>query len=369
MFDDLDFTRMIGERIRAARTEAELSQEALSGQFGFKDRQTLSAIESGRRAVSAEELVRFGELLGRPLEFFTDPYLLVEKGEFSYRTTNRRETLEDFEATARQLLAANHRFRMLLDEPAAPVVGQLRGLSAQATPEQANSVGAQLARAWALGEVPAEKLGEMLESKLHVMVLYVDAPAGVSGAACRLKEGDAVLINRNEVPYRQNWTLAHEVFHLLTWDEMPPERIDPEQNGQDKPKAEKLADAFTAGLLMPPPEVRSAWAAASGELHQRILKCAAQFQVSGQAMFYRLKTLNALTPEQVEKVELPKLVRQKTSAGATRPLYGREFVVRLHAVLDRGLATVRLACQLLETDMDGLKALFEEHGLKVPFAL
>jgi Zn-dependent peptidase ImmA (M78 family)/transcriptional regulator with XRE-family HTH domain len=369
MSDALEFARMIGERIRAARTEADLSQETLSSQLGFNDRQTLSTIESGKRAVSAEELVRFAEVLKQPLDFFTDPYLLVEKGDFSYRTTSKADDLQVFEGTTRRLLAANHRFRMLLDEPVAPVVGQLREVTPQTTPDQANGVGYRLARAWTLGSTPAEKLGEMLESKLHVMVLYVDAPAGVSGAACRLKEGDAVLINRNEPGYRQNWTLGHETFHLLTWDAMPPEKIDREQaKDAEKPKVEKLADAFTAGLLMPLVDVHLAWEESSGEIHQRILKCADKFQVSGQAMFYRLKLLGALTTDEVAKVDLEKLARKKTGQ-ALRPLYSREFVRRLHDVLDRGLMTVLLACQLLETDMDGLKSLFREHGFGVPFDL
>lgn len=364
----LDFARLMGDRVRLARQEADLSQETLSTQLGFNDRQTLSAIESGKRAVSAEELVLLARVLKQPLDYFTDPYLLVEKGEFSYRTTSKSEELDKFEATARRLLSANHRFRLMLDEPPSPVVGQLRNITSQATPNHANVMGNQLAKAWVLGDKPAENLGAMLESKLHVMVLYVDAPEGISGAACRLTEGDAVLINRNEPAYRQNWTLAHETFHLLTWGIMPPDKIDREMKDTEKSKTEKLADAFTAGLLMPPEATRNAWMATSGEIHQRILKCAEKFQVSGQAMFYRLKTIGELAPEQVEKVELTKLARQKTG-DATRPRYSREFVRRLHAVLAKGLVTVRLVGELLELEPDELKPLFKEHGLGVPFDL
>ncbi len=371
MNDTATFAAMIGDRIALARSEAELSQVELAAKLGFNDRQTVSAMEGGVRAVSAEELVRLGEILGRPLEFFTDPHLLVEKGEFSYRTTAASAKLPQFEETARRLLEANHRFRHLLDEPASPLVGQLREVTAQTTPEMVCAFGHQLSRRWDLGDSPAKKLSSMIEAQLHVLVLHVDAPAGVSGAACRLREGDVVLLNRQEPAFRRNWTLAHELFHLLTWSELPPPRVDPElaETAAGKPKVEKQADAFAAGLLMPLTTTRTVWACTSGEVHQRILKCADHFQVSGQAAFYRLRTLGCLGREQSAKVDQAKLSRNRTEGGPTPPLYNAELVRRLHAVLERGMATVRYAADALDTDIEGLRELFAVYGLDVPFDL
>ena len=371
MSDPAALPRLIGERIALARTEAALSQDALASQLGFQDRQTVSAIESGQRAVTAEELVRLGTIFGRSLDFFTDAGLLVEKGEFSYRTAEVAEKLTGFEETARRVLASNHRFQVLLDEPASPVVGQLREIVKQSSPAEAANVGDQLARRWALGDCPAEKLGAMIEAQLHVLVLLVDAPHGLSGAACRLRSGDVILLNRTEPGYRRNWTLSHELFHLLTWEQMPPPRIDPEvaEATGGKPKAEKLADAFAAGLLMPVARTRAVWSQTHGELLPRILQCAEAFQVSGQAAFYRLKTLGCLTSAEVKQIELPKLARVKPAGGKAPPLYNAEFVRRLRTVLARGLATVRLAADALDTDVEGLRALFAEHGQDVPFDL
>ena len=64
----------IGTRINALREECKLSQDSLARLLGFKDRQTVSAIETGIRRVTADELVRAGEVLGAPLEYFTDPF-------------------------------------------------------------------------------------------------------------------------------------------------------------------------------------------------------------------------------------------------------------------------------------------------------
>ena len=76
---------LIGQRLRALREEKSLSQDDLARVFGFKDRQTVSAIETGERRVSADELLLAVEKLGASLDYFTDPFLLVGEGSFSWR--------------------------------------------------------------------------------------------------------------------------------------------------------------------------------------------------------------------------------------------------------------------------------------------
>ena len=49
--------QLIGKRIKALREKRGFTQEKLAEMFGFKDRQTVSAIETGARQVTAEELV------------------------------------------------------------------------------------------------------------------------------------------------------------------------------------------------------------------------------------------------------------------------------------------------------------------------
>ena len=88
------------------------------------------------------------------------------------------------------------------------------------------AAGERFAAEFKLGPIPAEKLPEVMERKLGILVLMVDAIDGVSGAACRLPDLDAVLINRHEVAGRRNFDLAHELFHVLTWDTMPPEYVE-----------------------------------------------------------------------------------------------------------------------------------------------
>ena len=64
---------LIGTRIKALRQVRGISQDELARALGFKDRQIVSAIETGVRRVAAEELLLAMEHLAVPLDCFTDP--------------------------------------------------------------------------------------------------------------------------------------------------------------------------------------------------------------------------------------------------------------------------------------------------------
>ena len=61
---------------------------------------------------------------------------------------------------------------------------------------------------------------------MGLLVLLVDMPKGISGVACQIPGADSILINRKDSEGRRNFDLAHELFHVLTWDALPPERVD-----------------------------------------------------------------------------------------------------------------------------------------------
>ena len=103
-------TTLIGIRLKALREELKLSQDDLARMFGFKDRQTVSAIETGERRLSAEELLLAVQKLGKPLDYFTDPFQLAGEGKFSWRQSNvSLAQLNSYERVAGRWIAA-HRF-------------------------------------------------------------------------------------------------------------------------------------------------------------------------------------------------------------------------------------------------------------------
>src|ERR1700744_3832104 len=111
-------TNIIGARIKALREERWLSQDDLARLFGFKDRQTVSAIETGDRRLSAEELLLAVEKLGASFDYFTHPFLLVGEGKFSWRQSNvSNERLNAFERVAGRWIAANRTLAPLVGKP------------------------------------------------------------------------------------------------------------------------------------------------------------------------------------------------------------------------------------------------------------
>src|SRR5436305_9249296 len=197
-------TARIGSRIKALREQRAQSQDELARLFGFKDRQTLSAIETGERKVSAEELLRAVELFGVQLDYLTDPFLLAGEGSFSWRQTGvKSAALADYEIDAGRLIAA---FRALAPKVGreAPLLRRSLGLNKQSHIEEAAAAGERFAAEYQLGDVPAARLAEIMERELGLLVLMVDSIKGVSGAACRLPELDAVLINRREIAGRRH---------------------------------------------------------------------------------------------------------------------------------------------------------------------
>src|ERR1700722_17035197 len=245
-----EMTSLIGTRLKALREERKLSQDDLARLFCFKDRQTVSAIETGERRVTADELIMAVEKLGAPLDYFTNPFLLAGEGRFSWRQSNvALERLTAFEKVAGRWIAADRTLAPQVGRPA-PNLRQTLKLTPKSTFEEAMAGGERFAADFEMGPVPAARLPDTMERRLGILVLMVDVLDGISGAACRLPDLDAVLINRHEVAGRRNFDLAHELFHILTWDAMPPAHVE-EATEYSRNRVEQLANNFASAVLMP----------------------------------------------------------------------------------------------------------------------
>src|SRR5258708_25403030 len=137
-----------------------------------------------------------------------------------------------------------------------------------------------------------------MERKRGILVLMVDAFKGISGAACRLPELDAVLINRHEVVGRRNFDLAHELFHILTWDAMPPEHTE-EARETGGNRVEQLANNFASAVLMPTPVLErfaDRSTLAQPDLPAKLNAAAEELRVTASALKWRLVALDLLKP-------------------------------------------------------------------------
>jgi len=173
---------------------------------------------------------------------------------------------------------------------------------------------------------------------------------------------DLIAINRNEVDFRQHFDLAHELFHVVTWSTLPPKRHD--WIDGKKPKAEKLADAFAAGLLMPTKAIHARWSAKrdAEDLHDWLLQHATELKVSGQALYWRLVGEGILRGQAKDGVDQGRLSRSSDTGSKPR-LFSESFVSAMHQVLAQGKVSARKAAALVALDVDDLNPLFAAYGL------
>jgi Zn-dependent peptidase ImmA (M78 family)/transcriptional regulator with XRE-family HTH domain len=362
--------QLVGARIRALREQRKLSQEDLARLFGFKDRQTVSAIENGERRISVEELILAVEKLGQPLDYFTDPFILVGEGKFSWRQTNVGSLqIDAYERSAGRWIAA---FRAIAPQvgKAAPLLRHALGLTRHSSFEDAMAAGERFAAEFKLGDIPATRLAEVMEQELGVLVLMVDTTEGVSGAVCRLPELDAVLINRREVAGRRHFDLAHELFHILTWDTMPPQRLeDASETGGNR--IEQLANSFASAVLMPIPVLDrfGDWSALpAAELPARLNAVAQELQVTSSALKSRLVVLDRLK-QLVARAIPDAALRNDGRAQAddvAPPPFSRPFLEVINLAIDAGIVSMRRAAGLLDLTIEDLRDLFVVHGLEPP---
>lgn len=364
---------LVGQRLKALREAQATTQADLADRLGFKDRQTVSALETGQRRMTADELLRAADALNVPLEHFTDPFLLIGEGRFSWRHSGANTAqLEACEHHAGRWIAAFRTLAPSVSRPL-PLLHHTLGLSRNAHYEDAMRAGERFVEQFELGDAPAVRLAEAMQKQLGILVLMLDPRprARISGAACRLPDLSVALIARREIAGRRHFDLAHELFHLLTWDTMPPEHSETstEVGGQ---RVEQLANNFAGAVLMPAAvlERYGPWdGLARNKLMARLNDVATEMQVTASALKWRLVALGSLPQQTASKLSdaaLRRNDRRATAKNGLPPLFSKPFVEVIKLAIDKGLLSYRRAAGLLEMSMRDFSELCAAYRLPPP---
>jgi Zn-dependent peptidase ImmA (M78 family) len=234
---------------------------------------------------------------------------------------------------------------------------------AQTSYELAASWAEQARKALGIGDMPAPGLLAALENQ-HRIKIFVTRLSGGSGATSRGEFGDAILVNAEEAPGRRAFSVAHELFHLLTWESTRQER------NPDVPatwaRIEKLAENFAAAFVLPretlearlPPGDPADWRVVQW------VELAREFGVTVPALAWRLVNLGKLARECAERiVDDP----SRSAAGSTpaeshgRELPDRYVMLAFRAYVEGEISIGRLA-ELLETTVGMLRPVLRTYG-------
>ena len=363
---------LFGERLRFLRDQNEMSQDKLANLLGLESRQIVSNIETGVRKISGDELIACTSIFGVGLDFFTNPYLLVGQGSFSWRQSGvPLEELRGFEALSGEWIGAYRSLRNQLGKKPRALLSEVR-LTKKSSYEEAVEMGEAVAAELQLGDVPALSLASAAEEKLDAVVLMSDTIEGISGAACRLPEMNAIIINRNEPISRRNFDLAHEIFHILTWEAMPPEYLDGVDNA--KSRVEQLADKFASGLLLPQRALErhlDKLQPSSEDFVDNVNRVATEMMVSSVALLWRLVDLGILSRQQCR--EYSETNWFKYNGGMLedlRPaLLSKKYLSVIGEAVEKGLISERRVAALLRLSFEELAGLFFDHELESPLGL
>ena len=295
---------VLEKRIMAARRAAGFSISEAAQKLGFKNYQTLSAIEKGARKINAHELIIIARLYGRSLDYFLesdvapDPVPLWRKTAETDANRVQRRFLSFLEkyTNLEHLLGLKRKWKDIqknYDRDDFSVDGF----------ERADKLGAEIHNFLDLGSRPSSNLLYVLENKLRFKILHIPLGDGVSGASIVDNTlGVGILINANDAPWRRNFDLAHELFHVITWNVFSPEEIG---NGTKKTRPEQYADIFASSLLLPEAHLLDTLKETITDNEVRIIdiiEVAKDFGVSTEAVLWRLVNLKILKKSQAQKV-------------------------------------------------------------------
>ncbi len=314
----------LGDRLRAARATAGLTQEEAAKQLDMA-RTTMVAIERGDREIRPDELVALASLYNLSVGSLLRPSAVHVDLVGQFRRNLKRgdapseqlKSLQMLQRLATSYVELEHRLgqQQSFDYPPVTPIGR-GGLE-----RQAEDLAQEVRVRFGLGLAPIADIQTFAELEMGLRVFVRPLPSDVSGVFAYTPElGACVLLNRNHPPTRRSTTLAHEIAHLLTSRE---EATVDTEHGR-KPPTERFADYFAAAFLMPGTAVRRAFSdherAASRFSPRHLILMAVKFHVSIEAMCRRLEQLDLLPAGTYDKLRSRGL-----NAAFVRDVLGRDY--------------------------------------------
>lgn len=297
--------KAIGRRIKDERERRDISQNRLAELAGIAHRQSIGKIEDGDRKLQAVELYGIANALGVRPEFLLGLDGVSKHGQPFYlwrnlSSDNKLEWENKFSTHISNLKYVES--ALSLDSTATTLPAHAIDIE-KADENSIYALADSIRNQLGLGSFPAESLFKTLEEKFNVRIFFVDLHDAGSAATTRSSNEAVIFLDMFEPPWRRIFSLAHELFHIVTWSDEIAKRAQEDQAFHNK--NEKLAEAFAAGLLMPYEmlNVELGKVLKDGKLtYIDIISLARMFGVSTQALLYRLANLRIITFAKAKEV-------------------------------------------------------------------
>jgi Zn-dependent peptidase ImmA (M78 family)/transcriptional regulator with XRE-family HTH domain len=278
------------DRVRQLIEQAGVSQRDFSEQVGL-DNSKMSKSLSGARRFSSLDLARIADHSGRSVDWL----LGGAESDLSLAARAAVGTENGVAvAEARRLSSARAAIAGLgYEQHWKPVV--VPSMSGTHNAQGQSLAAVALAR-FAKVEVPLviDDLPTAIEEAFGIDVAILDLGAGFDGLAVMNADAKLILISNSALPWRQRFTLAHELCHVLLGDNqgfhVDRDVLDREHS---KEPSERRANAFAAALLMPTSVLRAA-VGTNGLDQYGFADLACRLRVSPSALAIQLLTLRLI---------------------------------------------------------------------------
>ncbi len=333
---------IVASQLRKARDVLQLTPEEVAEELnvGAHD---VDGWERGDSEPSLTQLERLAELYGREIDYFlAETPKPPEKIRFR---TAPRQALTHLSRDARVVLA---RFEELCRSAreVEGLLGKERTWSIPRFPptKVPEAGAASIRERLGLATKPIPRLRDILE-RAGVRVFELPVPTGeFSGFSFWHSEyGPCILVNASDTPGRRNFTVAHELAHLVYGHESSVCSISLSRNGPSH-GVERRANSFAVELLLPGRAVAEDFAErgySDRPTSQELGRMSGKWGVSLQALGYRLEKLGLLATNYTDSiVEVkPAAFRGSKTPRWQRPL-GKTFVESSFEAYSKGLISI-----------------------------
>ena len=238
------------ERLAATRERAGLTLNQVSKRTGIGE-SSICEFEKGTREPSLAQLQSLAECYHLSISHFFETTEIREPVVL-WRSQPASPTSNDVRARFLEMCSHYHNLEMWCDDHVRPRLPKCSGSPEQLRDPGVEFLASKIHKELDLGNRPGSTLLRVLEEVCGVKVFHEKFDDQF--AACTVDEtlGAAILLNSNTMRVQRNFDLAHELFHLITWNLF---RHDQDDFGKEavlaKDEEETFANAFARALLMP----------------------------------------------------------------------------------------------------------------------